>query len=61
MTKKLSSEQIGDKIKNGDTFTVRTASDRKRVLLAASFLGKAITSRKQKDGRFMIFPMERKR
>ncbi len=53
--KELSDLQIANKIKAGNDFHVRTATERKKALAAAKFLGIEIITKAQHGGKFLIY------
>jgi hypothetical protein len=54
---KLSAIAIAAKLKARVNFIVATANDRQRVLTGAKFLGLKVSTRKNDDGTFTVFPV----
>ena len=54
---KLSALAIAAKLKARINFKVDTANERQRVLTAAKYLGVEISTRKNEDGTFTVFPV----
>jgi len=47
-----------DKLANGKTFRVANASQRTKVLYAAKFQGKRVSTRRNEDNTFTVFALE---
>jgi hypothetical protein len=54
---KLSSIEIAAKLKARKNFNVASATDRQRVLTGAKFLGHEVSTRKNEDGTYTVFPV----